>query len=287
MNQTVLITGCSDGGLGASLASVMHKGGDYKVFATARNPEKMASLQAIGIMTLSLDVSSDASVAACASELSKLTGGSLDILVNNAGAGYNMPLLDVDLAEFSKQFDLNVLSVLRVTRGFVDLLRHSNRPHGALLVNNTSMVSTLPMPFQGPYSASKAAAGSMTECLRLELQMFNIQVIDLKTGLCKSGFFDNVHAPRLPADSYYAKQRDLVEKRLKDGPTGTAITADEWAEQVAKDLSYAQPSPVIYRGGGAFLGRIASSIPIGLGFKDNFIKDISGLKELETAWQEA
>ena len=92
MARTILITGCSDGGLGAALAIAFHKRGN-RVFATARNTAKMASLKAAGIDTLALDVLSDDSIKACVEQVSSLTGGSLDMLVNNAGAGYSMPLV--------------------------------------------------------------------------------------------------------------------------------------------------------------------------------------------------
>lgn len=92
MARTILITGCSDGGLGAALATQFHKRGD-RVLATARNPAKMASLTALGIETLKLDVLSDESIKACVEEVSALTGGKLNMLVNNAGAGYSMPIV--------------------------------------------------------------------------------------------------------------------------------------------------------------------------------------------------
>jgi 1-acylglycerone phosphate reductase len=81
--RPVLITGCSDGGLGA-LALAFHKAG-YRVLASARNPSKMASLKAAGIETLALDVLSEESVQACVAEVTNLTGGALYALVNNAG----------------------------------------------------------------------------------------------------------------------------------------------------------------------------------------------------------
>jgi len=90
--RTVLITGCSDGGLGAALAIAFHNQG-HRVFATARNPSKMSHVKELGIATLVLDVLSDESVEKCVAEVSKRTGGSLDVLVNNAGAGYNMPVV--------------------------------------------------------------------------------------------------------------------------------------------------------------------------------------------------
>ncbi len=92
MARTILITGCSDGGLGAALAIQFHQHGD-RVLATARNPAKMATLKKLGIETLTLDVLSDDSIRACVKEVSALTGGSLDVLINNAGAGYSMPIV--------------------------------------------------------------------------------------------------------------------------------------------------------------------------------------------------
>ena len=75
--RTVLITGCSDGGMGAALAMAFHEA-NFHVYATARDPKKMTKLQAAGIETISLDVTSDSSIKDAVSKLS-----SLDILVNN------------------------------------------------------------------------------------------------------------------------------------------------------------------------------------------------------------
>jgi 1-acylglycerone phosphate reductase len=69
--RTVLITGCSDGGLGAGLAAEFHKAG-LKVYATARNPAKMKALEAMGIELLTLDVLDDDSIAKAASSIKQL-----------------------------------------------------------------------------------------------------------------------------------------------------------------------------------------------------------------------
>src|ERR1700712_4532074 len=120
MPRTVLITGCSDGGLGAALAIAFHKHGDH-VFATARNPNKMASLESMGIETLQLDILSEESIKTAVEQVGR-TSNSLDILVNNAGQGYSTPLLDASISEISKLFELNTLSPLRVTQLFFPLL---------------------------------------------------------------------------------------------------------------------------------------------------------------------
>jgi 1-acylglycerone phosphate reductase len=117
--RTVLITGCSDGSLGAAIAIAFHKAGLH-VHATARNPSKMKGLIALGIETFTLDVLSDSSIAAVVSKLS-----SLDVLANNAGASYAMPFSDLSISEAKKLFGLNVWSYLVVSQAFLPLLLKS------------------------------------------------------------------------------------------------------------------------------------------------------------------
>ena len=90
--RTVLITGCSEGGLGDALAQAFHAKG-LRVIATARNPKKIAHFAELGIETVLLDVLSKESITRCVEEVSKLTGGSLSILLNNSGKLllYNLP----------------------------------------------------------------------------------------------------------------------------------------------------------------------------------------------------
>jgi 1-acylglycerone phosphate reductase len=106
--RSVLITGCSKGGLGDTLARAFNAHG-LRVIATARNPSKVEHLKALGIETLILDVTSQESI----QEVSTLTGGSLDILLNNSGGGYHLPLTDVSIDAARELFDLNVWAVLR------------------------------------------------------------------------------------------------------------------------------------------------------------------------------
>ncbi|KIX96913.1 uncharacterized protein Z520_07633 [Fonsecaea multimorphosa CBS 102226] len=280
MGRTVLITGCSDGGLGAALAKAFHENGD-RVFATARDPRKMASLTALGIETLQLDVLSEESIKACVEKVSSMTSGSLDILINNAGAGYTMPMLDASIPEIQKQFELNVWAVLRTSQLFFPLIRNSN---SKMLVNNTSVNSVVGLPWQGPYNASKAAIASFTETLRLELQPFGIKVIDLKTGAVRSKFFENTSAltshTSVPNDSVYAAAKDKIEEYMAKGPEGHFVEADAWAKRVLRDLSKHSPPHQVWRGGGAsLLWFVATFVPIG--WMDSKIKKLVGLDVVE------
>lgn len=98
--KSVLVTGCSDGGIGAGLAEAFSEKG-YRVFATARNPSKIprSLLQAPNVTALKLDVLSSDDIAAAVSSVTASTGGKLDVLVNNSGAIMVMPLLDMSIEE--------------------------------------------------------------------------------------------------------------------------------------------------------------------------------------------
>lgn len=261
--RTILITGCSDGGLGSALALGFHKAG-WRVFASARNLSKAKKAKDAGIETVQLDTLSDESIASCVSRIHELTGGSLDALLNNAGAGYSMPLLDVDIAKARELFDLNVWSLVSVTRAFLPLLMKSTR--GGLVVNNTACASVTAgtMPFSGAYNASKAAAASLTEVLRLELEPFGIKVVNLMTGGVRSTFHSNAPTATLPPTSLYNVAKDTVEKAMSGADAANGTDPEQWADQVVKDLSKPNPSHWVWQGKFSTLVRIASHLPVGI-----------------------
>ncbi|KAI1419080.1 hypothetical protein F5Y12DRAFT_310574 [Xylaria sp. FL1777] len=275
--RTILITGCSDDSLGSALALALHKAG-WRVFASARNPAKLKKSEEAGIQTVQLDTLSDESIASCVAKVKQLTGGSLDGLLNNAGAGYNMPLLDVDLAKARQLFDLNVWSLITVTRGFLPLLIKST--HGAIVVNNTSGASLTAgsMPFSGAYNASKAAATGLTETLRLELEPFNIKVINLITGGVRSTFYNNAPVATLPSTSLYNIAKEPVEKAMSGADVNGSDPA-QWADGVAKELSKSNPPHWVWKGKFSTIVRIASHLPIGS--LDGPMKAMVGLDAVE------
>jgi 1-acylglycerone phosphate reductase len=246
--RSVLITGCSQGGLGDALARKLHEYG-LRVIATGRNPTKIAHFESLGIETLILDVLSQDSISECAGAVAEKTGGSLDILINNSGAIYSIPLTDADIDMGRKLFDLNVWAVLAVIQAFIPLLLKSSR---GILVNNTSVASVAPKPMSGIYNASKAATAMLTDTLRLELAPFGLKVIDLKTGSVKSRVYENQangERPSLSDGSIYAVAKKSVEAAMAIDFLGpTMMEADVWANKVAGELLKPSPSPQIWKG---------------------------------------
>ncbi|KAI1392412.1 NAD(P)-binding protein [Hypoxylon trugodes] len=278
--RTVLITGCSDGGLGAALAIAFQKAGLH-VYATARDTSKMANLKSLGIETMALDVLSDSSIAACVKKLS-----SLDILVNNAGQYYPMTAADIDIAEAKKAFDINVWAHIAVTQAFLPLLVKSS---DAMIVFNTSAASVVPIPFQVSYNASKAALAMFAYNMRFELEPFGIKVIDLRGGLIKSDLVRNMQQSRshpLPPGSIYEPARELIEKAMRrEGLENEGTPAHEWAGQVVQDLLKKSPPSVIWRGATALAARIAAVVPFGL--FDGTIRKLNGLDVVGQVIQKA
>ncbi|KAJ5725133.1 uncharacterized protein N7483_006490 [Penicillium malachiteum] len=267
--RSVLITGCSDGGLGAALALAFHEAG-LKVYATSRDQSKMKGLASKGIETMTLDVLFDESIAACARQIP-----SLDILVNNAGMGYSMPIADISITEAKKTFDINVWSYIAVTQAFIPLLRESPE---AMIVNQTSISSVVTIPFQSVYNASKAAMVMFSDTLRLELEPFNIKVVDLRTGNVSSNLNDNAKSKKrsLPENSIYEPARQILDPvlSLENWSETVEWSAERWAKEVTVELLKGPPY-AIWKGENAWKVRILSLFPTGL--FDGMIKKLSKL----------
>ncbi|KAH7160585.1 IBR finger domain protein [Dactylonectria estremocensis] len=280
--RSILITGCSDGGLGSTLALTFHKTG-WRVFASARNMSKLKQIEGTGIETIQLDIKSDESIRGSVAKIEELTGGSLDALLNNAGAGYCMPLMDVDICKARELFEINVFPLLSMTQSFLPLLMKSTR--GPMVINNTSIASVTigGLPFHGTYNASKAAAASLTEAIRLELAPFGIKVINLMTGAVGSNFFDNAPNATLPPNSLYNLAKEPIEKFMAGGD-GTNMDRFKWAEQVVKNLEKPNPPFWVWQGRYAKELRIGALLPVG--FLDSFVKPMVGLDVLERKIQE-
>ncbi|KAJ7811643.1 NAD-P-binding protein [Mycena olivaceomarginata] len=197
--KTVLITGCSDGGIGSALAKEYHARG-LRVFATSRRLETMEELSVAGIEALALDVTDVDAIKRTKDEISTRTGGKLDILVNNAGQTYEAAVADMDLAAARTLFELNVWAPVSMVQEFLPLLISSGR---GCVVNIGSTAGILPVPLQAAYNMSKAAIHQFGYTLGVELAPFDIRVVNVLTDKA------------VPTDEY---ARGVVAETIKDKP---------------------------------------------------------------------
>ncbi|KAI0893564.1 oxidoreductase [Annulohypoxylon nitens] len=214
---SVLITGCSEGGIGYALAKEFQARGLH-VFATARSLSKMASLENMPNVTLlSLDVTSPESIKNAASAVSSTTGGKLDYLVNNSGLQVLNPLLDFDLKQARDMFEVNVFGAIATLQGLESLLIAAN----GCVVNMTSITALMSPPWMGFYAGSKSAFVTISECLRLELQPLGVRVVTVNVGAVKTNIFGNAPTQyELPRTSRYGP----VEKQIGARVTGSDVS---------------------------------------------------------------
>ncbi|KAK7957789.1 oxidoreductase [Apiospora saccharicola] len=231
--KTILVTGCSAGGLGATMALALARRAHH-VFATARTVSKIpAELSALSNVTvLALDTTSAESVAAAAAEVEAASGRGLDVLVNNAGVGYTIPVLDVDIVTARHLFDVNVFGVVRTVQGFAELLiRNKGR-----IVNMSTNGTVVNTPWMASYTASKCALTSFSETMRLELEPFGVTVVAIMAGTVNTHFRANEPHFELPAGSRYAAIRDIIAGWASGQLKPPGISAEEYVEAIVGDI---------------------------------------------------
>ena len=238
--KTVLITGCSPGGIGHALARAFHSSGLH-VFATARNEKALRDLTAIGVEALSLEVTSPASITEIKNHIHERTGGSLDYLVNNAGRNYTVPALDIDFAEVQSVFESNVFAVMRLCQAFAPLLIQSK----GTIINIGSVAATIPYVFGSVYNASKGALHAYSDTLHVELAPFEVKVIVVVTGGVKSNI---CRTHRELSESSMYLPLDAEYKRRQLHPQEVGMDTAVYAAKVVKAVLEPYPAHSVWKG---------------------------------------
>ena len=189
MDRSVLITGCSSG-IGRAAAAALQARG-WRVFATARKEEDVAELSRLGFSACRLDLSSTGSIREAVDFCLRQTQGRLGALVNNAGYALLGASEDISRQALREQFEVNVFGAHELTQALLPALRKSGRGR---IVNIGSTAGSMPLPFMGPYCASKAALAALSESLRHEVAADHIQVSLIEVSSVRSRVADNARA---------------------------------------------------------------------------------------------
>ncbi|GGW70835.1 SDR family NAD(P)-dependent oxidoreductase [Streptomyces caelestis] len=179
--KSVLVTGASSG-LGRVCAERLAASG-FRVFAAVRKEADGAALasavEAGRIVPVRLDVTEDKTIAAAAEEIAETVGDAgLWGLVNNAGICVSAPLECVSPAQLRRQLDTNVVGQLAVTQALLPLLRRSR----GRVVNVTSGLGSVAIPFLGAYASAQFAKEALTDVLRRELRPLGVDVSVVQPG---------------------------------------------------------------------------------------------------------
>jgi len=180
MKKVAVVTGASSGIGEATVRKLLDDG--YEVYAAARRMERMAGLADRGARLLPLDLTDDASIAAAAARI-EAESGRIDVLVNNAGYGSYGAVEDVPLDEARRQFEVNLFGAARLIQLLLPMMRA--RKSGKI-VNVTSIGGKGWEPFGAWYHATKFALEGLSDCLRVELRPFGIDVIVIEPGAIRT-----------------------------------------------------------------------------------------------------
>ncbi|HEY3310398.1 MAG TPA: SDR family oxidoreductase [Anaerolineales bacterium] len=224
MSKVVFITGCSSG-IGRDLAGRL-AGAGYRVVATARNVESLASLQVS--LKLSLDVTSPESIRqAVATTIEHF--GRIDVLVNNAGYAVRGAVEEVPVSQARQMFEANLFGVMNMVQA---VLPHMRAQKSGRIINISSVVGKLVTPANGVYSASKFALEGLSDALRMELAPFGIQVVVVEPGSIHTQFHATVEAnaqtifsnPASPYRSLYERYEQVTRDMRKSEPEPAAVS---------------------------------------------------------------
>lgn len=185
-DKAILITGCSSG-IGLCVAEGLHSRG-YRVFATARKEADVTMLKNIGLESLQLDVTDETSMDKAMETILSMTDGKLYGLFNNGAYGQTGAIEDISTEVLREQFNTNVFGWHSLTRRVIPVMRAQG--HGRI-IQNSSVLGFVALPFRGPYNASKFAIEGLSDTLRLELAGSGIFVSLIEPGPIRSRFRDN------------------------------------------------------------------------------------------------
>lgn len=192
--STILITGAS-GGFGHLTVEALLKAG-HSVAATmrdihGRNQAVSEELTRQGAKVIELDVTKDESVQRGVDHaLAQL--GVIDVVINNAGIGVLGFQECFSSEDFRRIFEINVFGVQRVNRA---ILPHMKERSQGLLIQISSLLGRIAVPFYGPYQASKWAVEAMAENYRVELSQLGIESCIVEPGGYPTTFIDHLVRP--------------------------------------------------------------------------------------------
>lgn len=224
-NAVALVTGANRG-IGLAFANELLARGARKVYAAARDP---ATITQRGVHALRLDVNNPDEVAAATALASDVT-----LVINNAGIAQPGGFLAADSEEVARRlFETNFFGMLRISKAFAPILE---RQGGGAFLNVLSVASWVSGGGLAAYSASKAAAWSLTNALRTELAAQKTQVLALHMAYVDTDLTRGFDVPKSRPETIVQRALDALESGLDE------VVADELTAQVKGGLTAARPS---------------------------------------------
>ena len=236
--QVALVTGASSG-IGKAVAQRLMAEG-LTVYVAARNVDEMADLADQGAIPLQMDITVPDEVSRAVAAITGAHGG-VDILVNNAGFGLYGAVEDTKLDDARHQFEVNLFGLARLTQLLLPAMR--DRRAGRI-INISSMGGRIYTPLGAWYHASKHALEGWSDCLRLELASYGIDVVVVQPGLIQTGFGDEIAGQIIKRSGYggYSTLAHAIAATIERSyAKGGGSPAGQVADVVARAVAAAKP----------------------------------------------
>lgn len=208
--KVILVTGASSGMGRDTVIKLLQRG--HTVYAAARRTEKMKQLDMLGARVVKMDITHKTDCEKLIRQIEE-EEGRLDVLVNNAGFGLYGAVEDTTIEDARYQFEVNIFGLARITQLALPMMRSQG---SGTIINISSMGGKMYTALGAWYHATKHALEGWSDCLRIELKQFNINVVVVEPGIIATEFGNVVSKPMLQRSGHtvYGKLAKAVSEIL-------------------------------------------------------------------------
>ena len=237
--KVILITGASSG-IGKETALQLIKEG-HMVYGAARRIDQMKDLEQAGGCALKLDITKEDEITEVVKKIID-EQQRIDVLINNAGFGLYGAVEDISIDQARYQFEVNIFGLARITQ---EVLPHMRKQNSGKIINISSMGGKMYTPLGAWYHATKHALEGWSDCLRIELKQFNINVVIIEPGAIETEFGNVMYEPMLKNSGQgpYAKIAKTMAQATKEiyEKKGAASPASVISNTISKAISSKRP----------------------------------------------
>lgn len=235
--KIVLITGASSG-IGKETAKELIKD-EHIVYCAARSLDKMNDLKKIGGHPIELDITKHETITECVDKIIK-EQGRIDVLFNNAGFGLYGSVEETNIDDARYQFEVNLFGLGRLTQLVLPYMREKK---SGTIINTSSVGGKIYTPLGAWYHATKHAVEGWSDCLRLEVKPFGINVVIIEPGFISTSFGSVLYEPLLErsGNGPYKKLALAVAKGIRAQNEKTSSPPSVIAKTVVKAINATNP----------------------------------------------
>lgn len=228
--KVILITGASSG-MGKVTAERLAQDG-HIVYGAARRVEEMEELKKLGGYPIYMDLKNDESIVSAVQKIIS-EQNHIDVLINNAGFGLYGSVEDTPIEEARQQFEVNLFGMGRLTQLVAPFMRNHR---SGKVINISSMGGRMYTPLGAWYHATKHAVEGFSDCLRLELKPFGIDVIIIEPGIIQTEF-GNVMLNPLAKRAQGGAYEEITNKMIAATKTSYTKSKSSSPHLIAQTIS--------------------------------------------------